>query len=389
MKEQHNHRFMRKLFLMVLIAVATIATAQEKRFVIVGEMTSDKLCYSDDTVKEVKLEQQVDGQQVVVATAIVDNSRFVFEGVAPEKPSLYYITGFDNGAIQVFIEEGEIFIGPFDAAYPVAAIIKGTPCNDTYQAYLDLNNRCIKEGKVRMKETLANVPENMKDKEQEYVAPTFYVNNLHFKVAIMDFICKNLDSPVILYIIKYAMIPTFEPAMIQNFIDALPESLHGYRMYKDLVNDVRAANLKEGAPSPDITGLTPDGKEVSLSDFKGKYVFIDFWASWCAPCRREIPYLKEVLAYSENSENLVVLSYSIDNKEKDWLSCIEKNKLTHKNWIHISTLKGWNSEALKLFGVTGVPFTALIDPDGNVVEFKLRGEEMVKKLKDIIDGTNN
>ena len=208
MKEQHNHIFMRKLFLMVLIAVATIATAQEKRFVIVGEMSSDKLCYSDDTVKEVKLEQQVDGQQVVVATAIVDNNRFVFEGVAPENPSLYYITGFDNGAIQVFIEEGEIFIGPFDAAYPVAAIIKGTPCNDTYQAYLDLNNRCIKEGKARMKETLANVPENMKDKEQDYVAPTFYVNNLHFKVAIMDFICKNLDSPVILYIIKYAMIPT-------------------------------------------------------------------------------------------------------------------------------------------------------------------------------------
>jgi hypothetical protein len=98
--------------------------------------------------------------------------------------------------------------------------------------------------------------------------------------------------------------------------------------------------------------------------------------------------LKEVLAYSEKSDNLVVLSYSIDSKEKDWLACIEKNNLTHKNWVHISTLKGWNSEALKLFAVKGVPFTALIDPDGNVVEFKLRGEEMVKKLKNIIDSAN-
>ena len=371
------------------MAVAVVATAQEKRFVIHGEMSSNKLCYSNGTVNEVKLEQQVDGVQTVIATAKVEDNCFTIEGVAPEKPSLYYITGFDNGSIQVFLEEGEIFVGPFDAAYPVGTTIKGTPCNDTYQAYIDLNNRCIKEGKVRMKEAMANIPEEMKGREQAYTSSIFYVNNLHFKVAIMDFVCNNLDSPVILYIIKYAMIPAFETEMIQNFIDALPQSLHSDKMYKDLVNDVRAANLKEGAPAPDISGLTPDGKEVSLSDYKGKYVFIDFWASWCAPCRREIPYLKEVLAYSENSGNLVVLSYSIDNKEKDWLACIDKNGLTHKNWIHISTLKGWNSEALKLFGVTGVPFTALIDPDGNVVEFKLRGEEMVKKLKSIIDGTNN
>ncbi len=370
------------------MTVAVVATAQERKFVIHGEMSSNKLCYSNDIVNEVKLEQQIDGVQTVIATAVVENNRFTIEGTAPEKPSLYYITGFDNGAIQIFLEEGEILVGPFDAAYPVAAGIKGTPCNDTFQAYVDLNNKCVQESKTRMKEALANVPEEMKGREQEYTSPTFYVNNLHFKTAIMDFVCKNLDSPVVLYIIKYAMIPVFETGMIQNFIDAIPQSLHGYRMYKDLVNDVRAANLKEGAPAPDITGLTPDGKEVSLSDFKGKHVFIDFWASWCAPCRREIPYLKEVLAYSENSDNLIVLSYSIDNKEKDWLACIEKNGLTHKNWVHISTLKGWNSEALKLFGVTGVPFTALIAPDGNVVEFKLRGEEMVKKLKGIIDGTN-
>ena len=82
------------------------------------------------------------------------------------------------------------------------------------------------------------------------------------------------------------------------------------------------------------------------------------------------------------------MSYSIDSKEKDWLACIAKNELTHKNWVHISTLKGWSSEALKLFGVSGVPFTALIDPAGNVVEFKLRGEEMVKRLKNIIDNKN-
>lgn len=154
------------------------------------------------------------------------------------------------------------------------------------------------------------------------------------------------------------------------------------------MNDLRAANLKEGSEAPDISGRTPDGKEVSLSDFRGKYVFIDFWASWCAPCRREIPYLKEALAYSEKSDNLVVFSYSIDNNMEDWVNCIEKSQLVHKNWMHVSVLKGWNSDGIRLFGVKGVPHTVLIDPDGNVVQFGLRGEEMVKKLKGIVDGAN-
>lgn len=382
---------MRTIFIMVFTALVTIINAQEKKFVIHGEMSSNVLCYSENTVNEVYLEQIIDGENVTIDTATVKNNKFTFEGITPDMPITYNITGFDNGSIQVFIEEGEITVGPFDAAYPVAAEIGGTPCNDVYQEYLNLNKKCIEESKIRWKKAQESIPEEIKGDpgaELNYTSPTFYVNNLHFKVAIMDFIYKNLNSPVVLYIIKYSMMPTFEIGVIQNFLNAVPQQLHSHRMYKELMNEIRSANLKVGAPAPDICGFTPDGKEIALSDFKGKYVFIDFWASWCAPCRREIPYLKRVLSHSENSERLVVLSYSIDSKEKDWINCIESNQLIHKNWIHISTLKGWNSEAIKLFGAKGVPFTALIDPEGNVVEFKLRGEEMVNKLKNIIDDTN-
>lgn len=380
---------MRKLITLTLLAIATLATAQEKKFVIRGEMSSPVLCYTDDTVKEVHLDHLVDGQTVVVATAPVVDGKFVIEGTAPSSLELYNITGFDNGSIQVFIEEGEIQVGPFDAAYPVGAKVGGTPSNDIYQAYLDLNTQCIQEAKARMKAAQANIPSTIKGDpvaEMEYTSPTFYVNNLHFKVAFMDFIYQHLHSPVTLYIIKFSMVPTFTTDVIQTFLDAVPHDLHKLPIYKELVNDVRAANLKVGAEAPDLSGLTPEGVELSLSDFRGKYVFIDFWASWCAPCRREIPYLKEALAYSDNSDRFVVLSYSIDSKRPDWVNCIEKNQLVHKNWIHISTLKGWNSDGIKLFSVKGVPFTVLIDPDGNVVEFGLRGEEMVKKLKSIVDG---
>ena len=380
---------MKKILLLTFLTVVTFATAQEKKFVIRGEMNSSTLCYSSDSVKEVKLEQNIDGQMVVIATAPVIENKFTLEGTVPETFSLFSITGFDNGSIQLFVEEGEIKIGPFDAAYPVAAKISGTPSNDIYQSYLDLNNKCLNESKQRMKTAYEGIPEEIKgnpEEEMKFTSPTFYVNNIHFKVAIMDFIYRHIDSPVILYVIKYAMVPTFTTDIIQGFLNAVPQELHRQAMYKELINDIRSANLKVGAEAPDISGRTPEGKELTLSDFRGKYVFIDFWASWCAPCRREIPYLKEALAYSENSDNLVVLSYSIDNKMNDWVNCIEKNNLKHKNWIHISTLKGWGSEGIKLFAVKGVPFTALIDPDGNVVQFELRGEEMVKKLKSIVDG---
>lgn len=175
-------------------------------------------------------------------------------------------------------------------------------------------------------------------------------------------------------------------AIEEQFLSAVPQSLRAHHMYKELSNAVKAAELKEGKPAPDISGFTLDGKELTLSSLQGKYVLIDFWASWCAPCRREFPFIKEALAYSEKSDNFVVLSYSLDSKEPDWKNCIEKNELVHKNWLHISTLKGWNSKAAKLFGVEGVPYTALIGPDGKVIAFELRGEAMVKRIKRIIDG---
>jgi thiol-disulfide isomerase/thioredoxin len=157
-------------------------------------------------------------------------------------------------------------------------------------------------------------------------------------------------------------------------------------MYKELVNQIRASQLAVGSLAPDIQGKTPEGKEVWLSDLKGKYILLDFWASWCAPCRREFPFLKQAMAHSENYDNFIILSYSIDKKEKDWLGAIEKNGLTHKNWLHISDLKGWNSPAGKLFNVEAVPRTILLNPKGEVIAFDLRGEEMLEKVKRIMEG---
>ena len=167
---------------------------------------------------------------------------------------------------------------------------------------------------------------------------------------------------------------------------ALPKKLHAHPMYGELVNQIKAANLAVGKPAPDIEGKSQSHKVVKLSELRGKYVLLDFWASWCAPCRREFPVLKDALAYSEKVGNFVVYSFSLDNKEKEWIDCIDRNKLVHKNWLHLTDLKAWNSEAVKLFNVTGVPRTVLLSPSGKVIAFDLRGEELLKKVKRIVDG---
>ena len=116
---------MKRLLVYTLLFFAASAIAQERSYVIKGVMNSTAMCYSNDTVKEVRLERIVDGQPVVIATSPVVDNRFVFEGTAPEIVELCNITGFDNGTLQLFLEEGEITVWPFDAAYPVAARIGG------------------------------------------------------------------------------------------------------------------------------------------------------------------------------------------------------------------------------------------------------------------------
>ncbi len=382
----------RTVIALIVLVVGTVH-AQEKRFTITGEMECDSLRFTKDVVKTVFLTQSVGDQTVTLDSANVENGKFCFTGVVPQKLDVYEITGFDNGGIQIFLEEGDITITQIDARFPTASYIGGTSANKVYQEYKNINSKAIKEGTVRMKEFFNSLPEeiaNDSEAHREQQSTVFYSNNLYTKIAIIDFVYKNIDSPVALYIIKYSLFPMFTPKVIERqFMRAVPDNLHNHHMYKEVMNQIRAAELKVGNIAPDITGFTTDGKEISLSDLKGKYVLLDFWASWCAPCRREFPFIKEALTYSEKNDKFVVLSYSIDSKEKDWKNCIEANALTHSNWLHISALKGWSTEAAKLFNVEGVPYTVLLSPEGRVIAFELRGDAMVKKIKNIIDGVED
>ncbi len=141
------------------------------------------------------------------------------------------------------------------------------------------------------------------------------------------------------------------------------------------------ANIPQpGDMAPEITMPDTDGKMFSLSSLRGKYVLVDFWASWCGPCRGENPTV--VKAYNKYSnKNFTILGVSLDKKKEAWLEAIQKDGLV---WKHISDLKQWDSEAQKLYQFEGIPYNVLVDPQGKILATSLRGEDLEGKLAEVL-----
>jgi thiol-disulfide isomerase/thioredoxin len=132
--------------------------------------------------------------------------------------------------------------------------------------------------------------------------------------------------------------------------------------------------------APEIALENPKGKVMKLSELRGKYVLIDFWASWCGPCRRENPNVVR-LYQKYKDENFDIFSVSLDKDKDKWIRAIEADGLVWEN--HVSDLKYWDSEVVSTYQFQGIPHTVLIDPEGKMIASKLRGESLERKLKEI------
>ncbi|HEV8283531.1 MAG TPA: TlpA disulfide reductase family protein [Chitinophagaceae bacterium] len=135
-----------------------------------------------------------------------------------------------------------------------------------------------------------------------------------------------------------------------------------------------------GKPAPELSLPDMNGKQVKLSSFKGKYLLVDFWASWCLPCRQENPNVVE--AYNKyKNKNFTILGVSLDEEKGDWLHAVEHDQLS---WVQVSDLQSWNSIAVSTYDFKSIPFNVLIDPDGKIIAQSLRGSELDEKLSEIL-----
>jgi len=173
---------------------------------------------------------------------------------------------------------------------------------------------------------------------------------------------------------KHPLLAKYGKKFVSEFQDKAPEAAMEISEMLE-----RTMRLMEGAKAPEFTQISPEGTPVKLADFKGKYVLLDFWASWCGPCRKENPNV--VKLYDKyKTKGFEILGISLDQNRERWLQAIQADKLT---WKHTSDLKGWSNEVSKLYEISAIPKTFLIDPNGIIIARDLRGAALEGKLAEI------
>lgn len=163
-------------------------------------------------------------------------------------------------------------------------------------------------------------------------------------------------------------------------VDALEGKANGNEFFDGMKEQVQSSRkLAVGSEAPDFTLPQPDGSNLSLSDLRGTHVLIDFWASWCGPCRKENPNVVRVYQKYKD-RGFEILGVSLDKNRNAWLAAIEQDGLT---WKHVSDLQYWNSIVVPEYQVQGIPLTYLIGPDGKIIAKNLRGPSLEAKLKEL------
>lgn len=322
--------------------------------------------------------QEAKGRELIkVDSAVVTAGAFTFEGRQDAAVNRYLTyTPKEGRGIRTdfFLENGNIAV-----ALGETSTATGTPNNDIYQAYKNEANTVGQEmralyGKLgaedateEQKAELGKQLEALRDKSNALTLST---------------IENNITNPVGIHLWpgnSYSM----ELDQLQALAAKVPEEFKSNERIANLLKRIDVLDKTAvGKKFTDFTLPSPEGEPVKLSDIiaKNKYTLIDFWASWCGPCRAEMPNV--VAAYKEyNKKGFGIVGVSLDNDAEAWKKAIKDLEM---DWAHMSDVKGWQCEGAALYGVNSIPATVLVAQDGTIIARNLRGEAIKEKLAELL-----
>jgi peroxiredoxin len=380
---------MKRVFLFIITLLPVLAFGQQAptpNFLVtgkIGKLTSPARAY---------LYYQL-GANRVVDSADVVNGNFVISGFIGEPSNSILLVSHDGShpavvpndadVLHFFLAQGSTNVSSSKDSVK-NAVITGSVINDD-DKYLDAQLKPINAEAKQLKQEVDATP---KDKQntpqfQRDMQARYKVLQDRYTHILKEFVATHSKSYMSLLVINQLGSQGADPLEIDALYNALDPSLKQMEMAKVLKANIDKSKATSiGSLAPDFTQADVDGKPVTLSSLRGKYVLIDFWASWCGPCRAENPNV--VKAYNKfKDKNFTILGVSLDQPgdKVKWQNAIKNDGLT---WTQVSDLKYWGNQAAVLYRVQSIPANFLIDPTGKIIGKDLRGTDLEDKLEAVL-----
>lgn len=360
---------MKKIVLLLLLA-PVLVFAQPKGFTIEGKL---------DGFKEgTKIILYQNGAQTEWHNTTLVNGKFTLKDKVEEPILCFIVIDGVQKPIELFVENAVISVKG-NIATPDKYDIKGSRSHTDFSAFIDAFLPLAQQ-----LSTLGNtLNQTMPGPERDGMMNTYTGIQANLQKAIDQFLTDRPRSMVSPFILEVTYQFNDDVVMLENRFKSMDGAVQNSAAGKKLNEFIAEKKIGAvGTEALDFTQADTTGTPVSLSSFRGKYVLVDFWASWCGPCRTENPNVVE--SYNKfSSKNFTVLGVSLDRpgQKAKWLDAIKEDNLT---WTHVSDLQFWNNAAAKLYRVGSIPANFLVDPTGKIVARNLRGPALDEKLCELL-----